>query len=218
MSKRTAPENEKLDATNVGLLRMAYNLRQSLDLYRLVGLNATDLNERSPQLWAHIQILCHESIAVIICKMFENRSRNDLNSIPCIIALINPDCSDHQKFLIQQFAEKFEVSGKWTDAREFLRQAFDVFRDRHLETLNNLRKFRDKFVAHSEFGAEIESLASQDEFETLFDFAADFYRLVSDTLLNIGPALIGGPVGVQMFDLLKSIEVPDPKFKFPSDR
>jgi hypothetical protein len=48
--------------------------------------------------------------------------------------------------------------------------------------------FRNQHAAHSQFAAKLASLPSIDEFEAIFDFCGDFYKLISGGILDIGPA------------------------------
>jgi hypothetical protein len=80
--------------------------------------------------------------------------------------------------------------------------------------LQALKKFRDRFGAHSEHGAALESLPSVDEFEELFEFADSFYRLVSDALLDVGPALIGAQVAIGTLRVMKRLGIQKPRIDF----
>jgi hypothetical protein len=99
--------------------------------------------------------------------------------------------------------------------KEFLRGLLTAFLSGHAATFTALRRFRDKFAVHGEHGFELETLPSFDDFEALYQFAYDFYFLVSDTFLGIGPALMNIHVSSGFRRLLTQIGVKDPAPGFP---
>ena len=76
--------NSKTNAKNIQLLKMLAQLRNHIDMHRIIGLNARVLRESpiSGALLGYLQKSAHESLAIYICKVFEVSPRNDLNSIP----------------------------------------------------------------------------------------------------------------------------------------
>jgi len=58
---------------------------------------------------------------------------------------------------------------------------------------------------------------SHAEFETLFSFAKDFYEVVADSIIAIGPAAIARAVGRGFVRLIGVLGVPDAKFDFEND-
>ena len=77
----------KIDEKNIQLLKLLAQLRDHIDMHRIIGLNVAALRESpiSEALLGYLQKSAQESLAVYICKIFEASSRNDLNSIPGII-------------------------------------------------------------------------------------------------------------------------------------
>src|SRR5947207_2926177 len=82
--------NSKADAKNTQLLKLLAQLRDHIDVHRIIGLNVRELQESqiSGALLGYLQKSAHESLALYITKIFEASSRNDLNSIPGIIESI----------------------------------------------------------------------------------------------------------------------------------
>jgi len=80
----------KTDEKNIQLLRLLAQLRDHIDIHRIIGLNVGALREGqiSGALLGYLQKSAHESLAIYICKIFESSTRNDLNSIPGIIESI----------------------------------------------------------------------------------------------------------------------------------
>src|SRR5437016_4606166 len=77
----------KTDDRNIELLKLIAQLRDHIDLHRIIGLNAAALRDSdfSSAFLGYLQKSAHESLAIYICKIFESSTRNELNSIPGII-------------------------------------------------------------------------------------------------------------------------------------
>jgi hypothetical protein len=208
--------NRNLDPKNVALVKLVYRLRQDIDLYRVVGLNADSLRQAGVGVgfWSYLQQLAHESVALTICRIYEKEQRYPLNSIPSIINILPCECSIDEISAVLKFSRKFGTIKDVTSVREILAAVFEsVCRD-HAESLQKLKIYRDKFGAHSEDGAELKPLPSLAEFESLFEFANEFYRLVSDTLLGFGPAPIVETVGRSAVMVMARLGIQNPRFDF----
>jgi hypothetical protein len=207
----------KTDEKNIQLLKLIAQLREHIDIDRIIGLNVGALREAqiSSALLGYLQKSAHESLAIYICKIFESSTRNDLNSIPGIIESIPATpVSEMQSRALCVFGKKYGQDAAPTDARSYLRDIFDLFRAAHLESLGRLKEFRDTIGAHSDYRADITSLPSHAEFENLFSFAKDFYEVVSHSIIETGPAVIPRIVGRKFISLLATLGVQDAKFDF----
>lgn len=209
----------KVDGKNIGLVRSIAWLRQNLELYELVTVNVENLKKvnASEALFAHIQRLAMEAIALTLCKIYEPERRHELNSIAGVINSL-PDAgpySDAQMRSTEQFAAKHGIRGNHTEPKAFLHKTLLEFLETHDEAFQRLRRFRDKFASHSEHNFELGPLPSFDEFEALYGFAYDFYRLISESFLNVGPALIHLYVRNGFVRLLKRLGIEDPSPGFP---
>ena len=83
-----------------------------------------------------------------------------------------------------------QISRNSVESQSYLKETFDLFTDRHSESLERLKTFRDKIGAHSDSNVNIKNLPSHAEFETLFNFAYDFYALICRTIIGNSPAVV----------------------------
>ena len=72
-----------VDQKNIGLAKLLYELRQDLDIYCLISVNADKIKERGvgKSFFGHLQQLALGSITLNICKIFEEEKGYELNSI-----------------------------------------------------------------------------------------------------------------------------------------
>ncbi len=77
----------KTDEKNIQLLKLLAQLRDHIDIHRIIGLNCAALREAQVNgaLLGYFQKSAHEALAMYICKIFESSKRNDLNSISGVI-------------------------------------------------------------------------------------------------------------------------------------
>jgi hypothetical protein len=207
----------KTDEKNIQLVKLLVQLRDHIDIHRIIGLNAGSLREAqiSNALLGYLQKSAHESLAIYICKIFESSAHNDLNSIPGVIESIpNTPVSEMQSRELAAFGKKYGHDATPRDARSYLRDTFEVFRGAHSESLGRLKGFRDTIGAHSDYRADITYLPSHAEFESLFSFAKDFYEVVSHSIIDSGPAVIPRVVGRKFISLLGTLGAQDAKFEF----
>ncbi len=212
--------NPRVDDKNIHLVELLAQLRDHIDLHRIIGLNLAALRntEISGALLGYLQKSAHESLAIYFCKIFESSDRNDLNSIPGIIgSLPTTLLSEMQQREFAAFGKRYGNHGAPTDARSYLNGTFTIFCDTHSESLVRLKKFRDTIGAHSDSKATISSLPSHAEFEKLYSFAEDFYELLSDSINMVGPAVIPRSVGSGFIRLIASMGVQAPKFDFDKE-
>jgi hypothetical protein len=207
----------KTDQKNIQLLKMLAQLREHIDIHRIIGLNGDALRKAgiNGALLGYLQKSAHESLAMYICKIFEASTRNDLNSIPGLIESIpKAPLSDMQAEELGVFGKKYGHAETPTEAKVYLRDVFELFRVAHSESLGRLKEFRDTIGAHSDYRADITFLPSHPEFESLISFAKDFYEVISRTIIESGPAVIPRVVGRNFLSLLATVGVKDAKFDF----
>jgi hypothetical protein len=213
--------DSKTDEKNIHLLKLLAQLRDHIDIHRIIGLNVGALREGQigGALLGYLQKSAHESLAIYICKIFEASTRNDLNSIPGIIESIPAaPISDIQRRELTAFGKKYGRRAAPADARSFLQDTLGRFRAAHSDSLGRLKEFRDTIGAHSDYHANITSLPSHAEFEALFNFAKDFYEVVSHSIIESGPALIPRMVGHGFVELIRSLGVQTPRFDFEDQK
>ena len=77
----------KADAKNFKLVELVAQLRDHIDIHRIIGLNVPALrnSDIGGTLLGYMQKSAQEALAMYICKIFESSSRNELNSIPGVI-------------------------------------------------------------------------------------------------------------------------------------
>lgn len=213
-----------LDRKNVALGALIYRLRQAIDVFRIIGLNTAAAkrlggHKISGSFFGYVQLLALESIAVTICKIFDYENPKKpyrVNSIDGILARVaKHKFTAVQLKHVERFGHAYGHTGTCTDAHQFLRDTVGAFRKKHPLTLKRLRDFRNQQAAHSQLGAKFKNLPSIDEFELIFDFAADFYRLISGGILDIGPASFAPHAGTGLLNTFKNLGLADAKFDFP---
>jgi hypothetical protein len=142
----------RIDEKNIQLLKLLAQLRDHIDIHRIIGLNLAAVREAqiSGALLGYLQKSAHESLAIYICKIFESSTRNDLNSIPGIIESISATpVSEIQSRKLAVFGKKYGHAEAPTDARSYLGDIFELFRVAHSESLGRLKEFRDTIGAHT---------------------------------------------------------------------
>lgn len=207
----------KTDTKNIALARRVRQLRNDIDLHRLIGLNSKALKKSaiSNSLLGHIQNLAHGSIAVCVCKIYEDPKRNELDSIPAIIeSLPALGLTAEQQKKLSEFGTRYGNPSKLTDPRSYLKNTLSLFMGMHAAAFERMKKYRDKIGAHSESKATITSLPSHDEFEAFFSFAKDFYEIVSGAIIDAAPDETTGRVGKGFLKLMQSMGIDQPRFDF----
>ena len=210
----------KTEKKNIELLKLVAQLRDHIDIHRIIGLNVDSLqnSDISNVFIGYLQKVAQESLAIYFCKTFESSTRNELNSISGIVdSLPQTTLAHEQKAAFFAFGKKYGNDTEPTEAKSYLKQTFSLFCGIHSGTLDRLKEFRDTIGAHSDSRAAIDSLPSHAEFEALYSFAADFYGLVSRSVINAGPAMVPRQAGKGLVKLMESMGVKAPKFDFEAD-
>jgi hypothetical protein len=152
------------------------------------------------------------------CKIFEESSRNELNSIPGIIhSLSSTKITGDNKSEFSAFGIKYGNNAKPMNAGSYLQDTFGLFTELHSQSLDRLKTFRDKIGAHSDSRANIKDLPSHAEFETLFNFAYDFYAFMCRTMIGTNPAHVPQCAGKGFIKLLRSMDIENPAFEFDEE-
>lgn len=192
--------NSKMDNKNIALLKDLHWLRNELDVYCLIAVNAESINKKGAgkSFWGLLQGSCLKLIALSICKIFECEKQNkqgrvkyELNSIDGVLrCLVNekPLASDSSR--VYDFICKYGHSPNKAELLSGLSSTVAGFKEKYQEDLERFKTYRDKSVAHSEFKVAHSKLEpnlcfpSYDVMERLFDFGADFYKLVSRAFIS----------------------------------
>jgi predicted DNA-binding mobile mystery protein A len=210
--------SERVDGKNIGLAKQLYWLRQNLSLYEIISVNAGKIKEvgASDALFGHLQRLALEAIVLTLCKVYEREKTNDLYSIDGVIgALATTSFNETQCRAAERFAARHGIHRECNDPKTFFRSVLGSFITGHADAFVELKRFRDKFAVHSEHGYELETLPSFELFDTFYQFAYDFYFLVSDQVIGVGPSLMSLHVGSGLSRLLQKIGISNPTPGFP---
>jgi len=184
---------EKIDFKNIGLVKILFNLRQDLDIYTLVALNADKLNRRGQgrSFWGRIQDLSICSIVLAITKIYEEEKRYELNSVPGLMRML--EVENFVPLENRRSNEFFKEYGRFAPSSDpspnvYLRKVVNEFIASKDRDLVLLKDSRDKTITHGEFGASSHALPSFDTIEGLYRFAKDVYSVVCDDYVGVGPA------------------------------
>jgi hypothetical protein len=183
--------NSKMDNKNIGLLKNLYRLRHELDVYCLIGANGNSIGKMGvgKNFFAFLRQSCVDLITLNICKIYENEKKNDLNSIEGVLKHIkNEKTSDLKSSHVEAFIQKY---GHHLNKGKLLTEALSLtvaaFKSQYHEQLDRFKTCRDKKIAHSDYGFDIDSLPSYNDMEQLFNFGLDFYMLVSRVFTSVVP-------------------------------
>jgi hypothetical protein len=186
--------NTPIDRKNINLAKLVYALRQELDIYCLIAINANNIKKHGvgKNFFNYLRNLAVASITLSICKIYEEEKTNakgytkyEVNSICGIINNLCkefPIISNDLKF--KDFIQKYNGPSVSGNPMDMLKLTFDHFRNEYKDDLDRFKKFRDKYAAHSEYGFPGGNLPSYEVMEKLLTFGADFYKLVSETFIS----------------------------------
>ena len=186
--------NTPIDQKNIGLAKLLFELRQDLDIYCLISVNAEKINERGigKKFFGRIQQLAHISITLNICKIFEKekekKKKHELNSIQGVLHhLIAEAPTELDDAKLRDFIQKYQGPSDQGNLISALQSTTHGFRDKCKVELGRFKEFRNKKAAHSEYNIPIDKLPSYDVMENLFFFGADFYNLISAGFVGVTP-------------------------------
>ena len=179
----------KLDDKNIGLTKILFDLKQSLDLYKLIALNASEINAKGTgkSFFATTQRLAIKSYVIDICKIFEEKKRYELNSIPEILTFIQEKQIIPIDFdPIKDFAIKNGITiNQNSNYFKELNYILDNFLAENKEDFKRYKAFRDKKIAHTEDTKDrFDTLPSYDVMEKLLFFAIDFYEMIHEAYIG----------------------------------
>jgi hypothetical protein len=189
--------DSKTDNKNIGLVKNLWGLRQALDVYCLISTNwkAIENGGVGKNFFNFLMMSCQYLIALYICKVFEEETdkqgkvKHELNSIDGVLRSLadsNPPVRDFAK--VNSFVRKYS-NGRGEDGTLLaLSLTVEDFKIKYQKELDRFKTFRNKRGAHSEFGFDPRGLPSYDVMERLFNFGLDFYMLVSEAFISVGPA------------------------------
>ena len=172
-----------------------WELRQALDVYCLVAANADSIGKKGAgkSFFYFLRISYVHLIAIDICKIFEDeckqgKVRYELNSIDGVLkSLADSQSSVSNPAKVNSFVRKYSNGRDEDGTISAISLTVDDFKTKYQKELERFKTFRDKRGAHSEFGFNPHDLPSYDIMERLFNFGLDFYMLVSEAFISVGP-------------------------------
>ena len=205
-----------IDHKNIGLVKLLYELRQDIDIYCLISINDDGINQRGvgKSFIFRLRQLVIKSIALSICNIYEYKNKYELYSIHgVLINLPNEVRTTLDDNKLKAFIQKYNGLLTSDNSISAIESTIKGFRKRYKDELNRFKAFRDKKVAHSEFGFTGDSLPSYDMMEKLFYFGADFYELVSASFVGVDPHDLRGqgPVKTSLKRLFQELGIKDIK-------
>lgn len=215
--------NGKIDNKNIGLVKNLWQLRQALDVYCLISANAVAINQKGGEktFFGFVQSLCLRSIALDICKIFEDEKKGkrgkvkyELNSIDGVLrAIEDENLSVLDSSRVCGFLEKYGRGRGQEGLLSALSSAVAEFKKNHQKELKEFQTVRDKWIAHSEYEFSWENLPSYDVMEQLFDFGWEFYSVISEAFISVGPCKLDSSrqVRVSMEKMLSELGLGDIK-------
>ena len=117
-----------------------------------------------------------------------------------------------------EFGMKYGNYAPVLEAFSHLDGTFNLFRSLHSNSLGRLKQFRDTIGAHSDSKASLKSLPSLEEFEALYEFANDFYRVISGIVLGVEPARVPQAAGKALLRIFESVGVSKLDFDFRKEK
>ncbi len=179
--------NSKIDNKNIDLLKNLSRLREELDVCWLIASNINNINKNGvgKSFFGFLRKSCIDLIALNICKIYEYEKAYELNSVEGVLKLITDEqFSVSDSSSICKFICKYENHPNEDELLSSLSSTVARFKKKYENELERFKTFRDKQVAHSEFGFNLNSLPSYDIMERLFNFASEFYMLVSAAFIS----------------------------------
>ncbi|MGD8501369.1 MAG: hypothetical protein PVJ86_12025 [Phycisphaerales bacterium] len=187
--------NGKIDNKNIGLAKNLWRLRQALDVHCLISANWDAIKKMGwKNFFGFLEMSYQHLIVLYICKVFEKETdkqgkvKYDLDSIEGVLrAIDNEKAAVLHSTSIRDFAQEYGGDSD-KDGLASVSSVVEKFRKEHNEALSRFRTLRDKWVAHGESEFNPKDAPSYDIMERLFNFGLDFYVLVSEAFISVGPA------------------------------
>ena len=159
-------------------------------------------------------------IALDISKIYEKQNRHELNSINGVISAIPDNVKTEDKIspINEFFKDHCIQTSKSDDLKTILLCALEQIEDRYKNELENLKKFRNTYIAHSDSGFSSATLASHNDYEALLKFAYDFYCLISKHFIDVEPAFLGAKVGGDFSIVMIKLGISNPIITFKQSK
>ena len=182
--------NSKMDHKNIALAKNLYWLRQELDVHCLISVNTHSIEKRGvgKSFFVFLRKSSIDLITLNICRIYEYEKRHELNSIEGVLKyIIREQPSGLDMSRIKDFIGKYDHNTDEGQPLSALSSTVARFKAKYQKELERFKTYRNKSVAHTEFGFNPDDLPSYDVMERLFNFASEFYMLVSAAFISVSP-------------------------------
>lgn len=185
----------KTDNKNIGLLGILWRLRQVLDVYCLICANWGAIEKGGGRnFFSFVNMSFLDLVVLYICKVFEEEKtdergavRYELDSIAGVLRSIDDEkAAVLDPARIRDFVQKYGGDSD-KEGLPAIEAVVQEFRKEHDKAISGFKTLRNKWVAHSESEFSPKDAPSYDVMERLFNFGLDFYMLVSEAFISVGP-------------------------------
>jgi hypothetical protein len=188
---------ENLDNKVIELEKELYRLKCFLDIYKIIILNAKEINAVG---WGKIffwqvRQMSLDSYALGICKVFEEEKNHELYSLPSILETAK-DCNPQDKCPLRDFINKYrdllsqtEEEGKNSLIAD-IEGIYTKFYQKYFVEDTKIKDVRNKIIAHPEYIEDVmrpKNLPSYDTMEKILFFAIYMHSAISNAYLVVGP-------------------------------
>jgi len=230
MRNDTVPIN-RLDDKLIELEKALYLLKSTLDVYRLISLNAPAIERANAgsAFFGHVQHLSLEFYVLGICKVFEQATKHRKHELHSLCAVLDEaaTCTLMSEGPLRDFVAKYATTHKspataGASTPEEVRRVYRGFVRQHAKEYERLQRVRDKVIAHSEYletTKRPQSLPSYDFMEKLLFFAVDLHSAIFTAYLSVHPHPIKseGRVAGSACSALRRLGIDTVKTKFDDD-
>ncbi|MFB0555217.1 MAG: hypothetical protein ACETWQ_18060 [Phycisphaerae bacterium] len=191
------PELNKLDEKLIALEKALFEIKSSLDLYKIISINATEINAlgRGKTFFGHVQRMSLDSYILGICKVFEEeKKKHEINSLPSILKTTKYCKPQNEQPLTDLINENRDLLGQRKEnygnpSIEDVEKIYKEFYQKYLIKDDRLKKMRDKIIAHSEYMEDVtrpKDVQSYDLMEKFLFFAIDMQSAINEAYLGVG--------------------------------
>ena len=176
-----APPSSRLDNANVQLGMELFLIKNSLDIYRVIGRNVKAI-KAGEVFFAHAQNQSLGAVALGLARVFERDDTHELCSIRGVYRLAK-QVPVRDSRAVGSFVGKYGIGASQGWVRD-VDLVFSRQRPRIQRHLKQIRTVRNTRLAHIQQNAPSGILPSIAAFEDLLGFAFDFQSFVNEAFLS----------------------------------
>jgi hypothetical protein len=190
-----APELNKLDEKLIELSKTLFEIKSNLDLYKIISLNAPEINEmgRGKIFFGKVQRMSLDSYILGICKVFEEKKKHEINSLPSILKTAKCCKPKNEQPLIDFINKHRDFLGQRKEdcgnpSITDIEKIYKEFYQKYLIKDDRLKKVRDKIITHSEYIEDIarpKDIQSYDLMEKFLFFSIDMQSAINRAYLGV---------------------------------